>query len=389
MAKLAELYTELTARDAGLQSKLGAVRGELTGLGGSLAKMGPMIAAAFAAIAGSRVIGAVVSATMEAEDAIVGLESALKSSANAGGVTSAMLQQLAKNLASNTTHSDEAVMSAMTLALNYGVAAERMGPLMRSAIGLSRAIGTDLPSAMRYAVMAENGEYEALGRLLPQLRGLTDEGERAARVQQLMTAGWEQEQAAQSTTSGKWGELKKSLDELAEAIGGLVSGPMKDWLDRLTLVTNAIAGVIEKNKEMGKSLLWMAPGVKLIGYIFDKVYGQQEDFFAGMDKDLQRRFPEAFNPNVEAPKKGTKKSDAFKITIDPKAELLLSESRGGGFTGIADLAKQLQLNAFDQEQRRREQEKLALMKQQAQSLKTVEEFLTRSGSASGPVVITP
>jgi len=168
-----------------------------------------------------------------------------------------------------TTLGDEEVMGLVTLAKTMGVANDRIESVTKGAIGLSKAFGLDLNSAMKMSVLAMNGEYEMLGRYIPALRSATTESEKAAIVQKAMAAGFDVAKAELGTIAGAWTALKgvigDAMETAGEAIfggGGLATG-LKRVKERIIELTEN--GTITKWAEQAKAgLLAVVETIKMI-----------------------------------------------------------------------------------------------------------------------------
>lgn len=357
MAKLAELYTELTGRDAGLSAKLTQVHGQLGHIGGALSGLGPLFVKAFAA-AGAFFGGrAMIRAAMEGEDAFLSLSSALETMGTGGAREAERFRDLASEIQKLTTLGDEEIMGLMKLATNFGVTSDKIEETTRGAIGLARAVGVDASSAIRYLVMAQNGEYEALGRLIPQLRGIKSEHEAMARIQKLTAAGWQQEQAATQTLSGSWAQLKNELGDLGEALATEVLPFVKDFV---ILSKEAIAATREWAEKV-------RPLTTSLRELFGISGGRMERLVPGGIGEWLRQRPEPAPAGASAGQTGPR-AGQLDPRIVQRGEVF---GRAGGFVGIADLGKQLQQAMWEQEEKRLAGDRNATLKRQEALLQQI------------------
>jgi hypothetical protein len=133
-----------------------------------------------------------------------------------------------------TTLGDEQVMMLVTTAKTMGIANGKIEEATKGAIGLSKAFGLDLNSAMKMTALAFQGEFTMLGRYIPELRTATTQAEKMAIVQRAMGVGIQVAEAEVKTINGAWisfkGVVGDALETAGEAIfggGGLSAGITK------------------------------------------------------------------------------------------------------------------------------------------------------------------
>jgi len=128
------------------------------------------------------------------------------------------LQKIASNIQRVTTVGDEDTLAMMQLGLSMGVTADKMEEATKQAIGLSKAYGVDMNSAMKMVALAGQGEYTMLQRYIPQLRSMTTEAEKAAAVKKLLADGFKIATAEADTAGGKLKQLANRWGDIQEAI---------------------------------------------------------------------------------------------------------------------------------------------------------------------------
>lgn len=124
---------------------------------------------------------------------------------NGGEVSEVMpiMRQFASDIQAITTYGDEQVHSMMAMATSMGVTAGQMDGVMRSAIGLSTALGMDVTTATKAAASAIQGKTGMLQEYIPSLAKCKTEEEKLAQVQKLSASGFAQAEAAAETLDGK------------------------------------------------------------------------------------------------------------------------------------------------------------------------------------------
>jgi len=226
-------------------------------------------------MAGAAVAGAFVKLAMEQERAEMALDAALQSTGQNVAIHGKALRQMAADIQKVTVHGDEFVLGLMTAGMNLGITADKIGGVTKQAIGLATVLKMDLNTAMRYMVLAQQGEMTMLRRYLPALRATEDATEQLAIVTEAANRGWEQAQAETKTTRGGLLQLKNALGDVGETFGKAFLPMMQRAIGRLrafagwaqSLSKGQIRALIDDAKKLGLVLLgiWAAP--KLVGAI--------------------------------------------------------------------------------------------------------------------------
>ena len=189
---------------------------------------------------------------------------------NGGNISEVLpiMQQFASDIQAITTYGDEQVHSMMAMAISMGVNAGQMDIVMRSAIGLSTALGMDVTTATKAAASAIQGKTGMLQEYIPSLVKCKTEEEKLAQVQRLSESGFAQAEAAANTLDGKlkqaanaWGDLQEVMGEAfaptVKAVAGLIKG---------------ICALLTENAAVTKTLT-IALTSCAVGFAFTKVGG--------------------------------------------------------------------------------------------------------------------
>jgi hypothetical protein len=168
----------------------------------------------------------------EQEQAEAGLAAAIRATGGDVEETMARYSGLANAIQRTTTVGDEVALGLMQQARSMGVADERMEEATRGAIGLSKAFGVDMNTALRGVALAYEGNFTQLSRYIPALRGAKTDAERMAIAQKAMGDGFKIAEAEAKTGSGTMAQLANSLGDLKEVGGQLLSEtlvPLLEW----------------------------------------------------------------------------------------------------------------------------------------------------------------
>lgn len=200
-----------------------------------------------------------VTATIQAfgqqEAVLQRLSAAVRASGGNVSEVLPIMRQFASDIQAITTYGDEQVHSMMAMATSMGVTAGQIDGVMRSAIGLSTALGMDVTTATKAAAAAVQGKTTMLQEYIPSLVKCKTEEEKLAQVQKLSASGFAQAEAAANTLDGKlkqavnaWGDLQEVMGEAfapaAKAVAGLIKGICSVMAENATftkILTTALA----------------------------------------------------------------------------------------------------------------------------------------------------
>jgi len=193
----------------------------------------------------------------KSEEAVARLNQQLRSQGIYSDSLSTQLQNLASEIQKITTVSDDDALAVMQLGLSMGISADKIGEATKQAIGLSKAYGVDLNSAIKMVALAGQGDYTMLQRYIPQLRSMTDETEKAAAVTKLLADGFTIATTEAETTSGKLKVFENRISDLKERIGKELLPVIDFWLKKLESIVGWLEEITkseERASNAGKSL---------------------------------------------------------------------------------------------------------------------------------------
>jgi hypothetical protein len=184
-------------------------------------------------IGGGASLGLLTKLATEDEAAQLRLMSALTASGQAANVWGTELDLAAKRIQNLTVVDDEAAKGLFVYAINLGIAADKVEGLTKQSIGLAKALGMDVNSAMKSMVLAMNGQFTILQRYLPALRDNISNNEKLAIVMSLAARGFQQAQDETQTFGGALRQLKNLLSDVGEALGGVILPDLKAYVQTL------------------------------------------------------------------------------------------------------------------------------------------------------------
>lgn len=238
-----------TAGIAGMKGAVAGLGSALAAATGGLSIVIGAIAAGAVALGGS--LGICAAAAMEAETSNLGLASALKAAGQDVEGTMGSWDAYTKQMMKATTVGDEVASDAAKLAINMGLPAEKLQTATTAAIGLSRAYGMDLNSAMTMVAKESLGVTSKLDKQIPALKGVTDQTQRLAIISEAAGRGLAQEEDVAQTASGSLQKMWTAIGELGETIGSLFI-PAITWAAQLIeqvtwFLNDMVAGAMENS----------------------------------------------------------------------------------------------------------------------------------------------
>lgn len=177
------------------------------------------------------------------------LEAALRS---AGQFSQAALQDFkdfASGLQAVTTVGDESTLKLLQVAKSMGLTNEQAKRAAKNSVALSKSMGINEQSAIRYTAALEQGDSTMLNRYLPTLRQVEDDSERAAKAQELLGQMFGAATAEAQSGLGPLTQIKNTFGDLQEEIGAIVLEYMKPFIEGLKNLVDAFKNSSKETKE--------------------------------------------------------------------------------------------------------------------------------------------
>lgn len=230
-----------------LQVGLAKAKKAVSDFGDSALRIGKLFAGAFLSM-GTAIAGfaaKAISSYAEAEKA----ENAVRQSFIAFGeeveANTERINIMAAAIQNETGVSDERTKLIAAQLKTYGVQTEELEKTTKAVIALTRA-GMGEEQAMRAMVLANNGNYQALQRAIPQLRLATEESEKARITQDFLTRQYDAQKAQLNTLGGQYGLLKERIGDAWEEAGAAIASN--------DLLRDAVARVSEEVLKLGEAI---------------------------------------------------------------------------------------------------------------------------------------
>lgn len=239
--KLGDLFIKLGLKSQEFEQGVDKAKGKLTGFGSIAKTVGGVLAGAFAISS----ITAFAQKIFATANEIIQLENSLAAAISATGKdvesTLRSYKRFADELENITLVDAEVTLGLLRLA--EAMQSKAPQEAAKNAVALSKALGVDLNSALKMAVMAQSDMYTMLGRYSPALRAAGTEAERTAEYNKILASG-----------------MKIAATEV-ESAAGKIKLAQNAWEE----VWEAMALVILQNEKVLKSLTDLATAAQMLG----------------------------------------------------------------------------------------------------------------------------
>lgn len=199
---------------------------------------------------------------LEAEQSQKKLAQALRASGDESAQSLASFTEYAGIIQQTTKFTDDQASAFIALAANLGAPKDRIKEIVDTALDLNAAVGVDASAAIEALTLAVNGNYRAIGGIIPQYKGLTEEQLKNRDV--LSELSQRYSSFAENDINGAGGsltQLGKAFGEVQESIGTVIieSDVFKGSIGALTEVlldvNNKLNDKSKANEDVRKELL--------------------------------------------------------------------------------------------------------------------------------------
>ena len=157
---------------------------------------------------------------------------------------------IAAQLQNETAVGDEVILSRMGQLRMLGVMPEKLESASKGVIALTNA-GMGEETAVRALAAAYQGNYSMLQKYIPSLKDCATEAEKEQKMNEFLTASYQQQCEVLNTTQGRWNELKGRLGDAWEVIGEAISknselNRVLQWCsEKVLAVSNAMSNWVK------------------------------------------------------------------------------------------------------------------------------------------------
>ena len=150
-------------------------------------------------------------------------------------------------------------MSAMQMGLNMGIQVKDIENMTKNAAALSGHTHMGLTMSMRMLTQAQEGHFQAFMRYIPKLRECTDDTQRYAMVNDLLTKGWKE--ATAETPLGEITKLKQEWADLEKIIGEALVPSLIKLVEYARAILVPIQNWVSAHKELVTSIIEISAGI--------------------------------------------------------------------------------------------------------------------------------
>ncbi len=187
---------------------------------------GPLIAVFAAIKIGGDVKASIdnsINAFNEQAKSIKSLSNALTTWNQNAGQTTQQLIAMSDAMENTYNISDELTKSTMAQAAQMGVGAGQMEEVMQMAIGLSKATGADLNSAMKSTTELMMGNVEAMSGMIPSLKMTANYYQQLAIVQSVAESGLVAQKEEANSLAGAYDRMANATTDFSQIIGSILA----------------------------------------------------------------------------------------------------------------------------------------------------------------------
>lgn len=207
---------------SGFQKTLGQTEKQVEGFGGKTAQMGKIIGGALAGAAVVNFGKDAVKSFTEAAQAQSQLNNALANNPATVGVTAKAFEDYNKTLAKKTLVDDDALASGQAVLAGFGLTEDQLKKMTPVLADYAAKTGKDIPSAAEDLGKAILGQGKALKAIGVDFKNTGTSGGNLAEIMGTVGPKVAGAAEAQLKAAGPGAQMKKSMDELSETVGGLL-----------------------------------------------------------------------------------------------------------------------------------------------------------------------
>ena len=280
---------------------------QIKGVGGSLtslAKKAGIAAGAYLAARGLvNAVGASVTAFAEQETAEKKLETVLKSTGHAAGMTAEQLKLMAKSLSEQTKFSDQAIIGAESLMLTFTqIGSDVMPAAMETMLNMSEAMGTNLKEQTIQLGKALNDPIKGVSALADVGVSLSEVQKQQVKdfmavndiagAQKVILDELEVEfggmaKAAGQTFAGSLAQMNNAITDAGEALGSTLAPALQKGADFVKKLANGFTDAITyiKTIDWGGTVSNILNNLSALGKVFIDILGVYWDLIPDLLKD--------------------------------------------------------------------------------------------------------
>ncbi len=258
----------VTTKDTG--EAILSVKNHLDGFGKSLSRFAELAVAAIALRALKGFFHESIAAWKETEDNAIKLNAVLEANKRDVELVTESYNEFASGIQKLTTTSDDATIALLAQAESFGLSGAAAEKAVKDAMGFAAMNDGNAAAYLRFTAAMASGNTEMMqrfARMIPQLRGITDETKLMEKATLLAATGFETAQRQAGTLSGMLTQLKNAWGDIMEEVGRTLSGIFKPVVAVIRGVVDFLGSFSSQAKEAATSILLVAAAMASIGPI--------------------------------------------------------------------------------------------------------------------------
>jgi hypothetical protein len=214
----------------------------------------------------------------EAEEGMHKLEAALMSNGREVEKLKEDYSEFAGNIQRTTTMSDDAMINLLRMAETFELTGDNAKAAAVNAQAIAAVTGGSAQSYIRFSAALQKGDTATamrMARMIPQLRGVKDGAEFAAKAQRLLQTGMQMVHKEAESSSGSLKMLSNLWGDFKEDLGGVVAEGLKPLVEYGKEASLLIKDLTPETKKLlvqamavGAGLIMLGPTLSLLGVVF-------------------------------------------------------------------------------------------------------------------------
>jgi hypothetical protein len=164
---------------------------------------------------------------------------------NSFGDLSSVISEYADVMKLKYNIDDDDIKQAAIYAKSIDVQKDKIQEVTEKALGLAKIFGTDLNTAIKAQKLLMDGNVESLGRLIPQLKGVSDASQAWAVINDKAAQGLRLLQTESDTFEGAQKRQTMAYEDMLKPLGAVVQYFERPFIDNAAKGFSAIEGALK------------------------------------------------------------------------------------------------------------------------------------------------
>lgn len=224
---------------------------KIEGFGNTLKGIAAAAVSALASIGAAGFLKEALGNFQEAEGISLKLTAVLESNGREVEALTEQYNEFAAGLQAVTIAEDDAILAMLATAESFGVTGKAAEKAVEDSVALAAVVSAPAESLMRFTAALAKGDTEvamSMSRMIPQLRGITDESEFLAKAQHLVASGMKAAEAETKSSAGTLKILSRDYGNMLEDLGKVVAQGIAPFVKGLSEAVKWLASLDSSTK---------------------------------------------------------------------------------------------------------------------------------------------